>query len=232
MMSETKRILLVEDDSKLGPTVQKELIASGYSVDLAADGNAAETLFDAHVYNLVLLDINVPYIDGWELCLRFRKKSKTIPIIMLTALGELQDKIDAFDNGADDYLIKPFHFNELVARIKVFLKRSGTTADAENEILKIADLEMRLSTKEVIRSGKLIPLTVKEFALLELLMRNKGRVISKTEIAEKVWNLNFDTGTNTIEVYINFLRNKVDKPFDKQLISTKTGFGYFIEETA
>lgn len=230
MMSETKRILLVEDDSKLGPTIRKELIAAGYEVDLAPDGNQAEALFNTHSYSLVLLDINVPYVDGWELCLRFRKKSKTIPIIMLTALGELQDKIDAFDNGADDYLTKPFHFNELLARIKVFLKRSGSN-EIINETLRIADLEMNLSTKEVIRAGKPVMLTVKEFALLELLLRNHGRVLSKAEIAEKVWNINFDTGTNTIEVYINFLRNKVDKPFGKQLIFTKTGFGYFIEDT-
>lgn len=229
-MSEMKRILLVEDDSKLGPTIRKELIVAGYEVDLAPDGNQAELLFNTHAYSLVLLDINVPYVDGWELCLRFRKKSKTIPIIMLTALGELQDKIDAFDNGADDYLIKPFHFNELLARIKVFLKRSGSN-EIINETLRIADLEMNLSTKEVIRGGKQVQLTVKEFAFLELLLRNKGRVISKAEIAEKVWNINFDTGTNTIEVYINFLRNKVDKPFGKQLIFTKTGFGYFIEDT-
>ena len=122
-MSEKKHILLVEDDSKLGPTVKQELIDAGYDVDLAIDGKLAETLFNTHLYNLVLLDINIPYVSGWELCLRFREKSKTVPIIMLTALGELQDKIDAFDNGADDYLIKPFHFNELLARIKVFLKR-------------------------------------------------------------------------------------------------------------
>jgi two-component system, OmpR family, copper resistance phosphate regulon response regulator CusR len=229
-MSESKRILLVEDDSKLGPTVRQELVDAGYEVDLAADGHVAEQFFGNHPYSLVLLDINIPYIDGWELCTRFRKKSKTIPIIMLTALGELQDKIDAFENGADDYLTKPFHFNELLARIKVFLKRSGSN-EIENETLRLADLEMNLSTKEVFRSGKPILLTVKEFAFLELLLRNKGRVISKAEIAEKVWNINFDTGTNTIEVYINFLRNKVDKPFGKQLIFTKTGFGYFIEDT-
>lgn len=230
MAAELKYILLVEDDPKLGPTVQQELINAGYHVELAVDGKQAEALFLSEPFNLVLLDINIPYIDGWELCLRFRKKSKTIPIIMLTALGELQDKIDAFDNGADDYLLKPFHFNELLARIKVFLKRSGNS-ETRNEILKLADLEMSIDTKEVKRDGKSISLTAKEFALLELLIRNQGRVISKAEIAEKVWNINFDTGTNTIEVYINFLRNKVDKPFGKQLIFTKTGFGYFIEDT-
>lgn len=229
-MSDTKLILLVEDDNKLGPTIQKELQDNGYDVTLAVDGNQAETLFHTHTYNLVLLDINIPYINGWELCLRFRKQSKTIPIIMLTALGEIQDKIDAFDNGADDYLLKPFHFNELLARIKVFLKRSGNS-ETTNEVLKLADLEMSMATKEVKRDGKPLSLTAKEFALLELLIRNQGRVISKAEIAEKVWNINFDTGTNTIEVYINFLRNKVDKPFGKQLIFTKTGFGYFIEDT-
>ncbi|AMS27508.1 transcriptional regulator [Bacteroidetes bacterium UKL13-3] len=229
MITCLKHILLVEDDPKLGPTIQQELMANGYIVDLAVDGNMAISLFNINIYNIILLDINVPYIDGWELCLRFRKQSKTIPIIMLTALGELQDKIDAFENGADDYLIKPFHFNELLARIKVFLKRSGNS-DKLNEVLTLADLEMSIDTKEVKRAGKPVLLTVKEFTLLELLIRNKGRVISKAEIAEKVWNINFDTGTNTIEVYINFLRNKVDKPFDKQLIFTKIGFGYFVDD--
>jgi DNA-binding response OmpR family regulator len=148
---------------------------------------------------------------------------------MLTALGEIQDKMDAFNLGADDYIVKPFHFNELLARIKVFLKRTDGNND-HTEKIKVADLEIDLLDKSVVRGDKNINLTAKEFALLVLLAKSKGKVISKQEILEKVWNLTFDTGTNTIEVYISFLRNKIDKPFDLKLIHTKPGFGYFLKE--
>ena len=222
-------ILVIEDDAKLGITIQQELIANEFEVDLAYDGKVAEALFHQKKYDLVLLDINLPYVNGWELCKRFREQNRNIPIIMLTALGEIQDKIDAFNHGADDYVVKPFHFKELLARIKVFLKRVDAN-ESYDEKLKIADLEIDLAHKSVERAGISIVLTAKEFALLELLMRAKGRVLSKLEIAEKIWSSNFDTGTNTIEVYINFLRNKIDKPFSKSLIRTKSGFGYYLKE--
>ncbi len=227
-MSNDKQILVVEDDPKLGPLIQNELIENGFQATLAKDGREAVARFGQGNYSIVILDINLPYINGWDLCKHFRGINKSIPIIMLTALGELQDKMDAFEKGADDYLVKPFHFTELLARIKVFLKRNEINANPVVK-LKIGDLEMDITEKKVTREGIPISLTVKEFALLELLMRNEGKVISKSEIAEKVWNINFDTGTNTIEVYINFLRNKIDKPFKKAMIQTKTGFGYFID---
>ncbi len=148
---------------------------------------------------------------------------------MLTALGEIQDKVDAFNLGADDYIVKPFHFDELFARIKVFLKRAETTTEVNDKII-VADLEIDMNKKTVTRAGKNINLTAKEFALLVLLCRNIGKVISKTVILEKVWELSFDTGTNTIEVYISFLRNKIDKPFENKLIHTKPGFGYYVRE--
>jgi two-component system, OmpR family, copper resistance phosphate regulon response regulator CusR len=223
------RILLVEDDPKLGKTIQGDLSSQGFGVDLAFDGKVAETLFNANEYTVVLLDINLPYKNGWELCRQFRAQNRNIPIIMLTALGEIQDKMDAFDAGADDFLVKPFHLNELSARIKVFIKRLNKDALLD-DLLTVADLILNVSEKTVQRSGTEIALTVKEFLLLELLMRQGGRVVSKAEIAEKVWNVNFDTGTNTIEVYMNFLRNKIDKPFGKALLHTKPGFGYFIKE--
>ena len=147
---------------------------------------------------------------------------------MLTALGEINDKVDAFSLGADDYIVKPFHFHELFARIKVFLKRAENIAE-EPEKIVIGDLVIAFGNKSVTRAGTEIPLTAKEFALLVLLARNKGKVISKQEILAKVWDLSFDTGTNTIEVYISFLRNKLDKPYDDKLIHTKPGFGYFIK---
>lgn len=223
------KILLAEDDPKLGNTIKSELVSNGYDVDLAFDGKIAETLFLNNTYALALLDINLPYVNGWELCKQFREKNRNIPIIMLTALGELQDKMDAFNNGADDYLVKPFHLNELLARIRVFLKRIPTN-EQYDELLTESELELNAVNKIVKRDGREVMLTAKEFALLELLMRAKGRVVSKAEIAEKVWNINFDTGTNTIEVYINFLRNKIDKPFSRPYIHTKSGFGYYLKD--
>ena len=228
-MEINNRILLAEDEPKLGQVIQDELNRQGYVTDVAYDGLVAEKLFKQNNYALILLDVNLPYKNGLVLCKEFREAKKNIPIIMLTALGEIQDKMDAFNLGADDYVVKPFHFNELFARIKVFLKRT----DLANEIgekISVADLEINLLEKTVTKANQLINLTAKEFALITLLARSKGKIISKQEILEKVWGLSFDTGTNTIEVYISFLRNKLDKPFAKKLIHTKPGFGYYLKE--
>ncbi len=229
-MENNLRILLAEDEPKLSQVIQEELTRQGYHTDVAYDGLIAEKLFKQHSYALVVLDINLPYKNGLALCKEFREINKNVPIIMLTALGELQDKMDAFNFGADDYVTKPFHFDELLARIKVFLKRSESGNDVAEKIV-VGDLEIDMENKTVTRAGKIINLTAKEFALLVLLSRNKGKVISKTDILEKVWDLSFDTGTNTIEVYISFLRNKIDKPFETKLIHTKPGFGYYVKET-
>jgi len=228
-MEPNHRILLAEDEPKLGQIVQEELTREGYHTDVAYDGLVAEKLFKEHQYSLVLLDVNLPYKNGLALCKEFREARKSVPIIMLTALGEISDKMDAFNLGADDYIVKPFHFTELFARIKVFLKRSEPGAE-QTEKLAIADLEIDLLNKTVTRGSTNINLTAKEFALLALLAKSKGKVISKQDILEKVWGLSFDTGTNTIEVYISFLRNKIDKPFENKLIHTKPGFGYFVKE--
>jgi len=230
-MENMYRILLAEDEPKLSQVIHEELTRLSYQVDVAYDGIVAERLFRQHSYSLVLLDINLPYKNGLTLVKEFREQNSRIPIIMLTALGEIQDKIDAFNLGADDYIVKPFHFDELFARIKVFLKRAESTAET-GEKIQVGDLEIDMENKTVNRSGKNINLTAKEFALLVLLSRNKGKVISKQEILEKVWDLSFDTGTNTIEVYISFLRNKIDKPFDTKLIHTKPGFGYYVRKNA
>ncbi len=229
-MESSYRILLAEDEPKLSQVVQEELTRQGYVTDVAYDGSIAEKLFKQHTYSLVLLDVNLPYKNGFALCKEFREINGKIPIIMLTALGELKDKMDAFNLGADDYLVKPFEFDELSARIKVFLKRAENTPSVSDKIV-VADMEIDMENKTVSRSGKNINLTAKEFALLVLLSRNKGKVISKTDILEKVWDLSFDTGTNTIEVYISFLRNKIDKPYETKLIHTKPGFGYYVRET-
>jgi two-component system copper resistance phosphate regulon response regulator CusR len=226
-MEKTYRILLAEDEPKLNLVIQEELNHHGYVTDVAFDGLMAEQMFKENTYSLVLLDINLPNKNGLVLCKEFREANKKVPIIMLTALGEIQDKVGAFNLGADDYIVKPFHFEELFARIKVLLKRTDNIVD-EVEQIQIEDLEINFGTKAVTRAGIEVPLTAKEFALLVLLARNRGKVISKQEILAKVWDLSFDTGTNTIEVYISFLRNKLDKPFDNKLIHTKAGFGYYI----
>lgn len=226
-MEKLFKILLIEDEIKLAKIIQEELIRVGYEVDLAIDGNQATVLFDANDYALIILDINLPYKSGLTLCKEFRASNKKVPILMLTAMGEIRDKIHAFDIGADDYLVKPFHFDELFARIKVLLKRTDQMQVDDN--IEIEGLTIDFKTKTVTREGVNINLTAKEFTLLVLLAKNRDRVISKQEILEKVWDLSFDTGTNTIEVYISFLRNKVDKPFSKKLIHTKPGFGYYIK---
>jgi len=228
-MENNYRILFAEDEPKLGQVLQEELTLKGYQTDVAFDGLVAEKMFQQHDYSLILLDVNLPYTNGLTLCKEFREAKKGIPIIMLTAHGELQDKMEAFNLGADDYIVKPFHFNELFARIKVFLKRSENEVE-QGERMSVSDLEIDLLNKTVTRSGASINLTSKEFALLALLVKAKGKLVSKQEILEKVWGLSFDTGTNTIEVFISFLRNKIDKPFNNKLIYTKAGFGYFIKE--
>ena len=226
-MDKKNKILLAEDELKLAKVIKEELTRNNYKVDIASNGNEASTLFAQHSYSLIIIDINLPHKNGIQLCKEIREKNKKMPILILTAIGQIQDKVIAFEAGADDYMVKPFHFDELFARIKVLIKRTIVVADESN--IKIEDLEINFRNKTVTRSGLDIKLTSKEFTLLVLLAKNRGKVISKQEILEKVWELSFDTGTNTIEVYISFLRNKIDKPFEQKLIHTKPGFGYFIK---
>lgn len=226
-MEKKYRILLVEDEVKLAQIIKDELSRAGYRIDIASDGNEASRLFTQTEYGLVILDINIPAKNGLVLCKEFREVNKKVPIIMLTAVGEIQDKIEAFNIGADDYLVKPFHFDELFVRVKALLKRSEPMDESDRIVVE--DLVIDFRNKSVERAGNAINLTAKEFTLLVLLARNKERVISKQEILEKVWDLSFDTGTNTIEVYISFLRNKIDKPYERKLIYTKPGFGYYIK---
>lgn len=223
-----EKLLLVEDEPKLGRIIRDQFVEQGYDIQLAYDGRIAESLFRTEKFDLVLLDINLPHVNGLELCRRLRQADGNVPIIMLTALGGLEEKMEAFQAGADDYLIKPFYFDELLARVKVFLKRRQVDRNYDDK-LTLADLEIDFFQKTVTRAGQPISLSVKEFALLALLLRSRGRVVSKQEIAEKVWDMDLGASTNTIEVYINFLRNKVDKPFDEKLIHTKPGFGYFLK---
>jgi two-component system, OmpR family, copper resistance phosphate regulon response regulator CusR len=222
------RILIVEDEQRLAEIIKKQLSETGFIADIASDGYLGKTMVEQTNYDLVILDINLPLINGYELCKEIRKTQSNVPIIMLTAFSTTENKLVGFDSGADDYVTKPFDFRELLARIKVFLKRSEI--NQPDSLLQIADLEMDLDRKTVIRAGKKIELTSKEFTLLETFLKNKDKILSREFIIEKVWNLDFETGTNIIDVYVNYLRKKIDIHFDPKLIHTKFGFGFYCSE--
>jgi two-component system, OmpR family, copper resistance phosphate regulon response regulator CusR len=223
------KILIVEDHVKMADSIRKGLEENGFETDVAYDGFIGKRLSDTNEYSLIILDINLPIINGYELCSQIRNNDPQIPIIMLTALGSTEDKLIGFDKGADDYIVKPFEFRELLARIKALLKRIPANKKKQT-ILKVADLEMDTESKTVKRGNNYIELTAKEFSLLEYLVRNTGKVISKADIANKIWNINFDTGTNVIEVYVNFLRKKIDRNYPVKLIHTQIGMGYVLKE--
>lgn len=225
-----RKILLVEDEQKIADALKLGLTEDGYFVEAAYDGNLGWQLFQEQNYDLVILDINLPGITGYDLCKRIRNKNAQVPVIMLTALNSLNDKIEGYDAGADDYIIKPFEFKELLMKIRVLLRRSLHQNLARNSILKAGNLEMNLDNKEVKRGDTKINLTAKEFQLLEYLMRNQNRVVSRSDIAINVWDIDFDTNTNVIDVYINYVRNKVDKKFDRKLIHTQVGMGYILKD--
>jgi DNA-binding response OmpR family regulator len=223
------KILIVEDEPKLASYIQKGLEEQAYEVEVAYDGLMGKRLASANHYDVIIMDVNLPKMNGFDLASALRTEKIKTPILMLTALGTMEDKLTGFDSGADDYLVKPFEFRELLARIRALYKRSSE-GQVSAGILKIADLELNLDDKTVRRAGRKMELTAKEFSLLEHLMRNKGRVVSRVDIAEKVWEINFDTGTNVIDVYVNFLRKKVDKDFPIKLIHTVVGMGYIMRE--
>jgi DNA-binding response OmpR family regulator len=226
---EERKILIVEDETKIANTLKKGFTEMGYHVELAFDGLIGKKLFLAHSFDIIILDINLPGINGYDLCKIIRSHNQQIPIIMLTAMSALDDKIEGFDAGADDYMIKPFEFKELLVRIRTLLKRTLVQQLPTGNILKYDDLEMNLGTKEVKRSNTTIILTLKEFQLLEYFMRNRNRVLSRADIAEAVWDIDFDTKTNVIDVYVNYLRNKIDKNFVTKLIHTHVGMGYIMK---
>jgi DNA-binding response OmpR family regulator len=225
-----RKILIVEDEKKIADTLKFGLDEIGFSVEVAYDGKLGYHLFRAKDFDLVILDINLPGITGYDLCKKIRNRNTNVPVIMLTALGSLNDKIEGYDSGADDYIIKPFEFKELLMKIRVLLKRTSHQNIPVGTVLKAGDLEMNLDSKEVKRGDANINLTAKEFQLLEYLMRNKNRVVSRSDIAINVWDIDFDTNTNVIDVYINYVRNKVDKKFDRKLIHTQVGMGYILKD--
>ena len=222
------KILLVEDEVKTVQSVKQGLEEHQWEVDVAYDGTMGFQLAVRSAYALIITDVILPGMNGLDMCRKLRQAGVTTPILMLTALSTTDDKILGLDTGADDYLVKPFEFRELMARVRALTRRSNGLTPTAN-LLKIADLELDPDTKKVVRAGKEITLTAKEFQLLEYFLRHQGRVISKVELAEKLWDLTFDTGTNIIEVYINFLRKKIDRDFDPKLLHTQIGMGYVVK---
>lgn len=223
------RILIIEDDLRVAELLQRGLEEHGFSTTLAYDGISGKKLILQNAYDLIITDIILPKMDGIDLCKLIRQAKPNVPIIMLTALGTTDDKIEGFDAGADDYLVKPFEMRELIARMKVLLNRSDNNGDQQQVVLNYEDLELNRHSKMVKRNGQNINLTPKEFKLLEFMLQNPERVLSRTEIAEKVWDTHFDTGTNFIDVYINYLRKKIDRQFEYKLIHTKSGMGFVLK---
>jgi two-component system, OmpR family, copper resistance phosphate regulon response regulator CusR len=223
------RILVVEDNPKLAVAMQQGLAAQGYAVDIAERGYDAEELAARRAYDVIILDLMLPDRDGVELCRSLRRRGVSTPVLMVTSLSGTQDRVNGLDAGADDYLPKPFQHEELLARVRALMRRGSAS---ESSVLRFEDLELDLLKRSAKRRGEAIRLTAREFALLEYLMRNSHRVLTRTQIGEHVWDMNFDPGSNVIEVYVSALRRKIDKGFDRPLIHTKIGSGYVLSEQA
>lgn len=225
------RVLIIEDDPTLNKNIHEALTAEGMVVETAFEGLLAERILRKSAFDCVILDINLPGKSGFDLCSDFRKFNSSTPVLMLTAFSELDDKIKGFDCGADDYLTKPFYMRELILRINSLVKRSraNTPVSPGNDTIVVDDITIHLGQKKVLRQGKEIPLTPREYQILLKLCENKGEIVSKNELIQGIWGNSFDANTNTIEVFINFLRNKLDKPYGKKTIKTKIGYGYYLD---
>ena len=221
------RILIVEDEKKIADFIKRGLKEEGYAADVAYDGEEGLFLAKTNDYDLVLLDLMLPKIDGLTVCRKLKAAKVATPVIMLTAKNSVKDTVVGLDSGADDYLTKPFAFEELLARIRAILRKKDSSAPTK---LTVNDLELDLLTHKVKRGGTEVELTTKEYSLLEYLMRNKGTIVTRTMISEHVWDIDFDTFTNVIDVYINYLRNKIDSGFKTKLIHTVRGRGYILKE--
>lgn len=222
------QICLVEDEQKVAAFIRKGLEEHGYGVTTAADGESARSLFKQQQFDLLIVDVMLPDTNGVELCRQVRETNSDIPILILTALNQVHDKVSGLKAGADDYLVKPFHFSELLARIEALLRRKKNTEESHQ--LTFDDLTLDTWSKTAERGGKQIALTAKEYTLLELFMRNPNKILSREYIAEQVWEIGFDTGTNFIDVYVNYLRKKIEKDFKSKLIHTVIGMGYILKQ--
>lgn len=225
------KVLIIEDDPTLNKNIREALKAENFSSESVFDGQLAERILKRESFDCIIMDINLPGKNGFDLCSEFRIYNTHTPVLMLTAFSELEDKVKGFDCGADDYLTKPFFMRELVLRVNSLVKRSRnqTGNSPENEVIVADDITIHPAQKTVFRQGKEISLTPREYEILLMLAKNKEEVISKADLMKEIWGTSFDTNTNTVEVYINFLRNKVDKPFGKNSIKTKIGFGYYFD---
>jgi heavy metal response regulator len=217
------RILVAEDDTAVAKFLRNGFAEEQYAVDIARDGDQARFMAIEYDYDLVILDINLPRVNGFQVLTQLRREKPVVPVLVLTGRCGVEDRVRGLDLGADDYLVKPFSFSELSARVRALLRRGDRPVAS---VLRVADLVLNRIEHQVRRADRRIELTAKEFALLEYLMRNAGRTVTRAMIIEHVWNLNFDGGTNVIEVYVNYLRNKVDEPFHPRLIHTVRGVGY------
>lgn len=226
-----QKILLVEDDASLSKNIQEALTADGYEVTTIYDGLLAERILKKEPFDLLILDVNLPGKSGFDLCAFYRSFNTDNPVIMLTAFDELDDKVKGFEVGATDYLTKPFYMRELLLRMKVQLQKSEQIKDrsTDKKWLLVDDIKVDLKSKSVFRADKEISLTPREYQILVRLLKSNGELIPKKELIQEIWGRAFDSNTNTIEVYINFLRNKIDKPFGKKSIRTKVGYGYYFE---
>ncbi|GAB3789698.1 response regulator transcription factor [Spirosoma horti] len=227
-----KTILLVEDDRRIAQNISRGLTDEGYETVIAYDGLEGRQLALSHAFDLLILDVNLPGLNGYDLCRELRAENPHLPVLMLTALGEIDDKVAGLGVGADDYLVKPFDFRELLARVAACIRRADlrTEPDEPDDIITVANLTLNRTTREVFRDGRVIELTTKEFVLLDYLMQHTGRAISRLELTEHVWRMPFDTGTNVVEVYVNYLRKKIDRDFSPKLIHTRSGYGYVLKE--
>ncbi|HYG04171.1 MAG TPA: response regulator transcription factor [Chryseosolibacter sp.] len=221
------KILVIEDELQVSSFIKQGLEEQSFEVEVAYDGNIGERLALSRDYDVILLDIVIPGINGFDLCNIIKKEKPGTPILMLTTLSTTADKVTGFNAGADDYLPKPFEFEELIARIKALARRS-TMNPASGTLLRFHDMKLDLEKKIAWREEKAIKLSAKEFSLLEFFMRHPEKVISRAELAEKIWNIKFETGTNVVEVYINMLRNKIDRDFHQKYIQTRIGLGYVL----
>ena len=219
----------MEDERKIADTLKMGLEENAFEVEVAYDGKIGRQILSTRRFDLVILDINLPEINGYSLCQSIRHTSPDTIIIMLTSMSSLDNKIEGYNAGADDYMIKPFEFGELLLKVRASLKRTSGQEMPVGNILRAADLEMNLDNKEVRRAGRRIRLTAKEFQLLEYLLRNKNRVVSRADLAINVWDIDFNTNTNVIDVYISYVRNKIDKDFEHKLIQTHIGMGYILK---
>jgi DNA-binding response OmpR family regulator len=224
------RVLLVEDEPKLCGLIKKVLEEQGYAVDIAYDGQIGENFALTREYDVLVLDIVIPVINGLQLCQIVKQTRPSLPILMLTALGTTEDKVIGLDAGADDYLLKPFEFAELIARIRALIRRSGMIHTVTKPTLRFEDLQLDTNKKVALRGEKEITLTPKEFQLLEYLISHQGRVVSRVELASKIWGINPEKNSNVIEVYLNILRKKIDKDFDHKLIHNRKGLGYILQK--